>query len=111
MAPLKASVPKARRGDDGARVDVTAHAVGELNAGAVLWVAISITAFGSGVDGLGEVDDDVTLQPQIRKVPTLKNGIVWDVYATVVDDAVDHGFPAKCAKILRDIVSCKQLEV
>ena len=40
---------------------VTAHAFGEPNAGAVLRVAIAITAFGPGVDATGKADHDVTL--------------------------------------------------
>ena len=33
------------------------------------------------------------------------------VLETAVDDAVDHGFPPECAKLLRDIVSRTCLEV
>ena len=41
-------------------------------------------------------------------------GIVRDragVFEALIDDAVDHGFPAECAKTLRDIVCRKRHEV
>ena len=42
-------------------MEIPAYAMGEPDAGAVLWVAIAITAFDPGVDAPGEVDDDLTL--------------------------------------------------
>ena len=46
MAQLVASVLKAYGRQDGAEIEFTALAVGESNAGAVLWAAMAVTAFG-----------------------------------------------------------------
>ena len=62
MVQLKASVLKACRRQDGAGVELTGRAVGKPNAGAVLLVAMVVTAFGPGGDAPGDVDDDVTLE-------------------------------------------------
>ena len=61
MAQLKASVLMAHRHEDGPEMEITAGAVGEPNAGAVLRAAMAVTAFGPGGDASGDVDDDVTL--------------------------------------------------
>ena len=78
MAPLNTSVPKACRRQDDARVQVTAHAMGQPNAGAVLWVAIAFTASCPGVGAPGKVDDNVTLtlRSQRTRIPALRCGIV-----------------------------------
>ena len=61
MAPLKATVLKACGRQDGARVELTAHVAGELNAGAVLRAAMAVTAFGPTGDAPGDVDVEVIL--------------------------------------------------
>ena len=61
MAQLKASVLKAHGREDGPEMEITAGAVGEPNAGAVLRAAMAVTAFGPGGDAPGDVSDDVTL--------------------------------------------------
>ena len=43
-------------------MDISAGAVGEPNAGAVLRAAMIVTAFGSGGGSPGDVDDDATLK-------------------------------------------------
>ena len=43
---IKASVLKAHGGEDGPEMEGTAGAVGETNVGAVLRVAMAVTAFG-----------------------------------------------------------------
>ena len=63
MAELKASVLKVFGREDGPETEITSGAVGEPNAGAVLWTAMAITAFGPGGDAYGDVDDNVTLTP------------------------------------------------
>ena len=110
---FEASVRKACRGKGGVVVDVTPHAMGEPNAGAVPWLAIAVTSFGPGVDAPGEVDDDVTLTLMSQRPISLQDPGVGardhvDVFEALIDDAVDHGFPATCAKILRDFVCRKK---
>ena len=61
MAQLKASVLKARGREYGPEMEITAGAVGEPNASAVMRAAMVVTAFGPGGDETGDVDDDVTL--------------------------------------------------
>ena len=61
MAQLKTSVLKAHGRQDGDGVELTARAVGEPNAGAVLRAVMAVTAFGPGGNALGVVDDDVAL--------------------------------------------------
>ena len=90
-------------------MDVTAHYMGGRNAGAVLRVAVAITTFGPGVDLTGAVDDDVTLT--LRSQPPMSIQDRVGVFEVLIDDAVDHGFPAKCAKMSFDIVCRKQHEV
>ena len=100
---------EACRRQGGVEVGVTAHAMGEPNAGAVLWVAIAVTAFGPCVDAPGEVDDDVTLMLRSQRPMSLHDRV--GVFEMLIDDAVDHGFPAECAKILRNIACRKQHNV
>ena len=59
MAQLKASVLKAHGREDGPETEISASAVGEPNAGAVLRAAMAVTAFRPGGDTPGHVDDDV----------------------------------------------------
>ena len=61
MAQFEAYVLKAcgRQGDAG--VELTARAVSELNAGAVMRAAMVVTAFGPGGDAPCDVDNNVTL--------------------------------------------------
>ena len=61
MAQLKASVLTSNWGGDGPEMEITAGAVGEPNAGAVLREAMAVTAFGPGGDPPGDVDDGVAL--------------------------------------------------
>ena len=61
VAQLKASVLKAHGREDGPETEISASAVGEPNAGAVLRAAMAVTVFGPGGDEPGDVDDDVTL--------------------------------------------------
>lgn len=103
MAQLKASVLKTCGRQEGAGVKLTAGAVGEPNAGAVLWVVIFVTAFGPGGDSLGGVDSIVTLMlPSQRSIIFLQFEVEMrdrvGVSGTAVDEAFDHGFPPKCAK-------------
>ena len=83
MAQLKASVLKVHGSEDGPQIEITAGDVGEPNAGTVLRAAMAVTSFGPGGDAPGDVDDD----------------------------AVDHGLPPECAKMLRDIVFRTHLDV
>ena len=113
---FEASVRKACRREGGVGVDVTAHAIGELNAGAVPWVAIAITSFGPVVNAPGEVDNDVTLTlPSPRPMNLQDPGVgarnSVDVFEALIDDAVDHVFQSKCSKMLRKIVCRKKHEV
>ena len=61
MAQLKSSVLKAHERQDSAGMDLTALAVGEPNAGAVLRAARAVAAFAPGGNVPGDVDDVVTL--------------------------------------------------
>ena len=72
--------------------------------------------FGPGVDAPGEIHDAVTLTlPSQRPMNFQDPGVGArddvDVFEALIDDAVDHGFPATCAKMLRDIVSRKKRKV
>ena len=75
----------------------------------MMLVAIVITSFGPGVDAPGEVDDDVTLTLMFQRPIYLEDPGVGardhvDLFKALTDDVVDHGFPASCAKMLRDIL-------
>lgn len=77
MAQFRKSVLKACGRQDGARVEVTAHAIREADAGPALRAATAFTAFGPGIDTLGDVDDGVTLallssQPYV--IPAFRRG-------------------------------------
>ena len=107
MAQLKATVLKADGREDGPEMEFTAGAVGDVNAGAVLQATISITVSGPGGDVLGDVDDDVTLMLLSQRLmmflaseAEMQNCV--GALETVVDDAVDHGLPPECAKMLRE---------
>ena len=109
MAQLKASVLKADGREDGPEMEIITGPVGDLNAGAVLQATIAITVSGPGGDVPGDVDDDVTrmllfqrLMMFLASEAEMQNCV--GALETVVDDAVDHGLPPECAKMLRDIV-------
>ena len=94
---------------DGAGMELTARSVGEPNDGVVLRAAMCVTAFVPGGDAPGDVDNEVT-----RTLPSQRPMIFQDsevelrdrvgVLETAVDNAVDHGSPPECVKMLREIV-------
>ena len=109
MAQLKASVLKAQGRQDGAGMELTARSVGEPNDGAVLRAAMAVTAFVPGGDAPGDVDNEVELTLPSQRPMILQDSEVQmrdraGVLETAVDNAVDHGSPPECAKMLRDIV-------
>ena len=109
MAQRKASVLKAHGREDGPEMEITAGAAGEPNPGAVLREAMAVTAFGPGGDAPGDVNDDVTLtllsqRPMMFQDSKVEMKDCVGTWETAVDDAVDHGLPPECAKMLRDIV-------
>ena len=62
-----------------------------------------------GTDAPGDVDDDVTLTLLSERSMMFQDSEVEmqdrvGALETTVDNAVDHGLPPECAKILRDIV-------
>ena len=61
VAQLSASALKAWGRQNGAGVELTARAVGEPDAGAVLPAAMAVTAFGPVGVAPGNVDNNVTL--------------------------------------------------
>ena len=96
-------------------MELTALAVGEPNAGAVLQAAMAVTAFGPGGDGPGDVDDDVKLillpqRPMVFRGSEEGMQDRMGVLETAVADAVDHGNPPACPKMLRDIVFRTKLD-
>ena len=107
---------KAHGREDGAEMETTARAVGEPNAGAVPRAAMAVTAFGPGSDTPGDVADNDTLTP-LPEQPTMFQHFEVEMQdrvgalETAVDDAVDHGLPPECAKMLRDIVFRTHLDV
>ena len=108
-AKLKESVLKTHGRDDIPGIDTTAGAVGEPNAGAVLRAAMAVTMFGSGGDAPGDVDNDITLtllsqRPMVFQDFEVEMQDRVGALETAVDDAVDHGLPPECAKMLRDVV-------
>ena len=117
MAQLKASVLGAQRRQDGAEMELTARSVGEPNDGAVLRAAMAVTAFVPRVDAPGDVDDEVTLtlpsqRPMIfQDFEVEMRDHVVGVLETAVDNAVDHGSPPECAKMLRHIAFRTPLDV
>ena len=116
MAQLKASVLKAHGCEHGHKVDITAGGMGEPNAGAVLWAAMAVTAFAPGGGAPGDAHVDVTLtllsqRPMMFQDSEVEMHVRVGVLETAVDDAVDHGLPPECAKMLRDIVFPTNLDV
>ena len=116
MAQLKPSVLKAQGRQDGAEIELTARPVGEPNDGAVLRAAMAVTSSVPGGDAPGDVDDEVALtlpsqRPMISQDSEveMRDGVV--VLETAADNAVDHGSPPECAKMLRDIVFRTHLDV
>ena len=105
MAHLTASVLKAHGRED-REMAITAGAVGEPNAGAVLRAAMVVTAFGSGGDAPDDVDDDVIMMLLFQRPMMFQNSEVemqdrvGDL-ETAVDDGVDHGLPPKDAERYR----------
>ena len=90
-------------------MEITAGGVGEPNAGAVLRAAMAVTAFGPGGDAPGDRDGDVTLtllsqRPMMFQDSEVEMKDRVGALETAVNDAVDHGLPPECAKMLRDIV-------
>ena len=109
VVQLKASVLKAQGRQDGAGIELTARSVGEPNDGAVLRAAMAVTAFVPGGDAPGDLDDEVALtlpsqRPMIFQDSEAEMRDRAGVLETAVDNAVDHGSPPECAKMLRDIV-------
>ena len=116
MTELKASVLKAHKREDRSGMEITAGAVDEPNAGAVLQAAMVVMAFGPGGNEPGEVDNDVTMtrlsqQPMMFQDSEVETQDRVSALETAVDDAVDHGLPPECAKMLRDIVFRTHLDV
>ena len=77
---------------------------------------MTVTAFAPGGDAPGGVDDDVTLALLSQRPMMFQNSEVEvqdgvGALETAVDDAVDHGLPPECAKMLRDIVFCTHLDI
>ena len=96
MAQLKASVLKAHGREDGPEMEITAGAVDEPNAGAVMRVAMAVTTFWPGGDAPGDVDDDVTLTLLSQRTMMFQHsevemqdrmGTLW----AAVDDVVENG--------------------
>ena len=116
MAQLKVSVLKAQGRRDVAGMELTARSVGEPNDGAVLRAAMAVTAFVLGGDAPGDVDDVVALTLPSQRPMIFQNSEVEmrdreGVLETAVHNAVDHGSPPECAKMLRDIVFRTHLNV
>ena len=106
MAQLKASVLKAHGREDGPKMETTGGAAGETNAGAMLRVAMAVTAFGPGGDAPGDVDDGVTLallsqRPMMFHDDEVEMQDRVGALETAVDDAVDNAYrqnvPRCCA--------------
>ena len=115
MVHLKALVLKAHGREDGPEMENTAGAVSDPSAGAVQ-AAMAVTPFGSGGDVPDDVDDDVQLtllsqRPMMFQDSEVEMTDCVRVLETAVDDAVDHGLPPECAKMLRDIVFRTHLDV
>ena len=106
MAQLKASVLKAQRHQDVARMELTARYEGEASDGAVLRAPMAVTTFVPGGDAPGDVVDEVALtlpcqRSMILQDPEVEMRDRAGVLETQVDYAVDHGFrrnvPRRCA--------------
>ena len=77
---------------------------------------MAVTAFVPGGDAPGDVDDEVALllppqRPMIFQDPEVEMRGRVGVLETDVDNAVDHGSPPECAKMLDDIVFRTHLKV
>ena len=75
----------------------------EPNAGAVLWEAMAVTAFGPGGDASGDVEDEVTLmllsqRPMMFQDSKLKMQDRVSRLETAVDNIVDDS-PPECANM------------
>ena len=116
MAQLKTFVLKAQWRQDGAGMELTARSVGEPNDGAVLRAAMAVTAFVPGGDAPGDVDDEIALtlssqRPMIFQDSEVEMRDRVGVLETAIDNAVGHGSPPECAKMMRDIVFRTHLDV
>ena len=70
---------------------------------------MAATAFVPGGDAPGDVDNEVALTLPSQRLVIFQDSEVEmrdraGVLETAVDNAVDHGSPPECAKMLRDIV-------
>ena len=109
MAHFEAPVPKVQGCQYGGEMERTARSGVEPNNGAVLRAAMAVTAFVPGGDAPGDVDDEIALT-----LPSQRPIIFQDCEVEMrdrvglldadIDNAVDHGSPPECAKMLRDIV-------
>ena len=116
MAQLKASLLKEQERQNGAGMELTAHFMGESSDGAVLRAAMAVTAFVPGGDAPGDVEVEVALTPPSQQSIIFQHLEVEmrdrsGVLETAADNAVDHGSPPECPKILRDIVFRTHLDV
>ena len=98
----------------GSEMETTVGSAGEPNAGAVLRAVMAVTAFGPGGDAPGDVEDDVILTLLSQRLTMFKDAEVEiqdrvGTLETAVDDAVDHGLPPECARMLRNIVFARIL--
>ena len=77
----------------------------------MLWTsraAMAVTAFGPGGGAAGDVDDDATRtllsqRPKMFQDSEVEMQDRVGTLETAINDAVDHGLPPECAKMLRDI--------
>ena len=95
---------------------LTAGSVGEPKDGAALRALKAVTAFVSGGDAPGNVDDKVaqtlpSLPPMIFQGSEVKMRHRVDVLETAIDNAVDHCSPPEFAKMLQYIVFRTHLDV
>ena len=116
MAELKTYVLKAQGRQDGAGMELTACSVGELNDGTMLRTAMAVTAFVPGGDAPGDVYDEVALtlpfqRPMIFQGSEVEIRDRAGVLETADDNAVDHGSPPECTKMLRGIVFRTHVDV
>ena len=116
MAQRKAFEQNAHGCQDGAGMEQTARSVGEPNDGAALKAAMVVTAFAPGNHALGDVDDEVALtlpsqRPMIFRDSDVEMRGRVGVLELAIDNAVDHGSTLECAKMLRDIVFGRHLDV
>ena len=116
MAQLKASVLKPQGRQDSGGMELTARSAGERNNTCVLRAAMAVTAFVPGGDDPGDMDNEVTLTLPSQRAMLFQDSEMetrdcLGVLETAVDNAVDHGPPPECAKMLRDIVFLTHLNV